>query len=165
MQLNYNTTFHSFRSILDYYILLVLGSELDIWDKLGGQHYLKLAQNIALMGKESNLSDGWAERQRRAENIVVSTEFRESKYFFFLMLDAYYSEEKNPELVENLAKTYFEKVMELPDEFIEQKYTRNFFNVYSSEIVLIFKNLNLLEELSEFQYIDPNNKSRYIIEN
>ena len=43
-------------------------------------------------------SDGWAERQRRAENIVLSTEFRESKYLFFQMLDIVYAEEKKPSL-------------------------------------------------------------------
>ena len=83
IHLNFNPIFHPLRSILDYYALLILGSELDIWDKLGGHSYLKLAENIALMGKKSNFGDGWAERQRRAKNIVRSTEFRESKYFFF----------------------------------------------------------------------------------
>ena len=165
IQLNYNPTFHPLRSILDYYAMLILGSEMDIWDKLGGQAYLKTAENVAVMGKESNFSDGWSERQRRAENVVLSTEFRESKYYFFLMMDAFYAKEPDSSLVKNAAATYFAKAMEIPDEFTEHKYTRNFFASYCEEIVRIFTALNLNDELAEFQYLDPENKSLYLLEN
>ena len=159
--LTYNQSFHSLRSILDFYGLLFVGSEMDIWNNLGGEIYFSQAEEITNKGQDSNFSDGWDGRQHYIEDVVYFKEFRKSKYFFFQSLDQIYMDDANYENQIESLETFFNISMEIPDYTLESKYVRNFYKAYSEEIAKNFSNFKMVEELQEFQFLDSENKSVY----
>jgi len=161
VNLSYNTNFHSLRSILDYYGLLFVGSELDIWSEFGGEIYFILADEIANAGQDSNFSDGWDGRKQFIEDIIDFKKFRKSKFLFFKSLDLIYTEDADiNEQIISLSE-FYDISIEIPDYMIESKYIRNFYKAYSEEIAKNFHQFNLLSELQEFQFLDPENKEIY----
>ena len=161
VNLSYNTSFHSLRSILDFYALLFLGSEMDIWSDLGGQIYFTLAEEITNSGQDSDYSEGWDSRQQYIEDLLYFKEFRKSKFSFFQALDKIYAEESSLEEQIISLKQFYDVSMEIPDYMMETKYVRNFFKAYSEEIAKQFNKFKLLEELQEFQFLDSENKTIY----
>ena len=61
----------------------------------------------------------------------------------------------------NSLKLFYDVSMDIPDYMMEFKYTRNFFKAYSEEIAKNFARYKLIEELKEFQILDPENKHIY----
>jgi len=167
VNLSYAPDFHNLRSLLDYYGLLFVGSEMDIWNQYGGEVYFVQAEEIANMGQDSDLSDGWDGRNQFIGDIILFKEFRNSKFKFFQALDEIYMEEGKFEKQVHSLKLFYDVSMDIPDYMMEFKYTRNFFKVYSEEIAKNFARYKLIEELKEFQYLDPENKhiyKQYIVE-
>lgn len=161
VNLSYNTNFHSLRSILDYYGLLFVGSELDIWSELGGEIFFTLADEIANSGQDSNFSEGWDSRKQYIEDIIDFKEFRKSKFLFFNALDLIYMEDADFNEQINSLTEFYNISIEIPDYMIESKYIRNFYKAYSEEIAKNFHQFKLLSELQEFQFLDPENKEVY----
>jgi hypothetical protein len=167
VNLSYSTDFQSLRSILDYYGLLFVGSEIDIWSQYGGEIYFMLSEEIANMGKDANLSDGWEGRKQYIEDVILFKEFRNSKFAFFKSLDEIYVEEGVYENQLNSLTHFYDISMDIPDYEMEFKYTRNFFKAYADEISKLFVTFKLFNELKEFQFLDPENKhiyNKYIVE-
>ena len=161
VNLSYAPDFHNFRSILDYYGLLFVGSEMDIWNQYGGEVYFVKAEEITNMGQDSDLSDGWDGRKQFIEDIILFKEFRNSKFKFFQALDEIYMEEGKFDKQVNALKLFYDVSMDIPNYMMEFKYTRNFFKAYSEEIAKNFARYKLIEELKEFQFLDPENKHIY----
>ena len=161
VNLSYAPDFHSLRSILDFYGLIFVGSEMDIWSQYGGEIYFVQAEEIANMGQDSDFSDGWDGRKQFIEDVILFKEFRNSKFAFFQALDEIYMEEGKFYKQVNSLKLFYDVSMDIPDYMMEFKYTRNFFKAYSEEIAKNFAQYKLIEELKEFQLLDPENKHIY----
>lgn len=167
VNLSYSTDFQSLRSILDFYGLLFIGSEMDIWSQYGGEIYFMLSDDIANMGQDANLSDGWEGRKQYIEDVILFKEFRNSKFTFFKSLDEIYMEDGEYKKQLNTLTDFYNISMEIPDYEMEFKYIQNFFKAYADEIAKNFSSFKLNDELKEFQYLDPENKhiyKKYIIE-
>ena len=161
VDLSYNSSFHSLRSILDFYGLLFVGSEIDILSDLGGEIYFSRAQEIAYQGEDSRFSDGWNSRRDYVENIIDFKEFRNSKFKFFQALDMIYSTDKDENKINLKLTEFFESILQIPDYMFESKYVKNFFKVYSVEIAKYLHEYNLTNELNQLQLIDPDNEEVY----
>ena len=161
INLSFNTSFHSLRSFLDFFGLLFVGSEMDIWSEFGGEIYFSQAEEVSNLGQDSNYSDGWDGRQQYVEDILYFKEFRKSKFLFFQSLDKIYMNDGVYHEQLKSLNIFYEASLEIPDYMIESKYIRNFYKAYSDEIAKNFYNYKMLEELQEFQYLDPINKTIY----
>ncbi|MAJ45509.1 MAG: hypothetical protein CMF96_12310 [Candidatus Marinimicrobia bacterium] len=161
VNLSYSLNFHSLRSILDYYGLLFVGSELDIWSELSGEIYFILADEIANSGQESSFSEGWDSRKQYIEDIIDFKEFRKSKFLFFQALDLIYLEGTDFIDQKKIFTEFYNMSIEIPDYMFESKYVRNFYKAYSEEIAKYFYQFNLINELQEFQFLDTENKDVY----
>ena len=85
-----NNTFHPIISLLDYYIGMIMGGELDTYSELGGNGAYNYALGICQLGKSSIYSRGW---QRREDLVLEYTrEFakplRLAKLVYYDALDA-----------------------------------------------------------------------------
>jgi hypothetical protein len=167
VNLSYSSDFHSLRSLLDFFGLLFIGSEMDTWSQYGGERFFLLSEEIAGMGKDSNYSDGWDSRQQYIEDVILFKEFRSAKFCFFKFKDEIYLEDGNYEKQLITLNDFYNISMDIPDYEMEFKYARNFFKAYADEISKSFINYEMFEELKEFQFLDPEHKhiyKKYIIE-
>jgi hypothetical protein len=79
---SFRTSFDPLLDLVDYYIFLVIGGELDTYDLFAGTPFYDKAQDLANQGKLSNYAVGW---QRRVDEVILITEgdhvpLREAKY-------------------------------------------------------------------------------------
>ena len=140
---------------------------MDIWKQYGGEIYFFKSEEITKLGKESDYSVGWDTKKKYIEDIILFKEFRNAKFVFFQALDNIYMEDNLLENQIKFLKDFYNASMDIPDIIMEFKYTRNFFKVYSEEIAKNLVKHKLIDELKEFQYLNPENKDiykKYIIE-
>ena len=71
--------------LVDYYIYMVLGGEMDTWLLRGGSKYYDRVQNIANEGSISNYSTGWNDRLEQVQLITGSEHIplREAKFHYY----------------------------------------------------------------------------------
>lgn len=71
--------------LIDYYIYMVLGGEMDTWLLRGGSKYYDQALNIANEGSISNYSTGWSDRVQQVQLITGSEHIplREAKLHYY----------------------------------------------------------------------------------
>jgi len=134
---------------------------MDVWSELGGEIYFSQAEEISNSGQNSTYSNGWDGRQQYIEDVLYFKEFRKSKYLFFQSLDQIYMDDGIYENQLKALNIFYNASLEIPDYMVESKYVRNFYKAYSEEIAKNFFNFKMIEELREFQYLDPENKTIY----
>jgi hypothetical protein len=77
--------FNPLLGLIDYYIYMVLGGELDTWLLRGGSKYYDMALNIANEGNISIYSSGWNDRVEAVKLITDSDHIplREAKFYYY----------------------------------------------------------------------------------
>jgi hypothetical protein len=85
------TSFHPITSFVQYYILMVLGGEMDTYEQYGGDYYYNEVLSICNEGKRSSYPGGWETREELA--LAYLKEFqrplRYSKLIYYDAENAY----------------------------------------------------------------------------
>ncbi|HFE65532.1 MAG TPA: DUF4835 family protein [Caldithrix sp.] len=101
----YRTSFEPLLSLVDYYMNMVLGGEMDTFELFAGTPFYNKAQDIANQGQLSNYQLGWT---KRLEQVIRTTDadhvaLREAKFYYYEGL--YFVEKKqNPVYARKFAK-------------------------------------------------------------
>ena len=146
----YNNQFESLRSLIDYYALMIIAGDLDTYDFLGGEKYYKLAENIAINGKESSYSRGWDDRKNKSEHLKTNHPLRKAKLSFFIAQDLFQTKEKN-----NLKKhliEFHQFIMDVDTEIGNDKDTKIFLKSHVNEIGSMLNNQEMFNEVLDLIY-------------
>lgn len=149
-------------ALVDYYIYMVLGGELDTWLPRGGSQYYDMAQAIANQGAISNYSAGWNDRLEAVRLITDSDHIplREAKLYFYECL--YNVEAKNnKENAQRLSNLVLEKIEQVHQRRPNSPALKRFFDAHFNEICGLFvfaQNNGFVERLSN---MDPRHSDTY----
>jgi hypothetical protein len=163
-----STVFDPLTSFLDYYAYIIIGFDMDTWDKLGGTPYFSKAYDIVNLASTSGFSSGWtknssAYNRRGLVDDLLSEKFRsfrESIYDYYYGIDIY---GMNP-------KAGQEKIVKLVTTLnnMRQKFdlnsvlTKVFFDAKAGEIVEKLKTYPGKQEVfAELKRIDPSHAAKY----
>lgn len=112
------SNFDPLTSFLDYYAYLIIGSDMDSYESLGGSDYFNRALEISVLGGNSSYSKGWLldnssyNKRKLVQELLSATfqQFREDYFdYHYNGLDLYFENKKIgmkniAKLVYNLAK-------------------------------------------------------------
>lgn len=149
-------------ALVDYYIYMVLGGELDTWLPRGGSKYYDMAQSIANQGAISNYSAGWNDRLDAVRLITDSDHIplREAKLYYY---DCLYNIEakKNKENALRLSNLVLQKLEQVHQRRPNSPALKRFFDAHFNEICGLFAyalNDDFVERLSN---MDPRHSETY----
>jgi hypothetical protein len=162
------TSFDPLTSFLDYYAFIIIGMDMDTFERVGGTVYFKRAQDIVNLGSNSASSLGWQSsssvysRWGLANEILSATYsfFRNAIFEYHYGIDIYgqnkqLGQQKIAHLVDILWIMY-EKLGSLNSVYI-----RTFFDSKSGEIIDHLKDYPDPELFSKLKKIDPPHSSKY----
>jgi hypothetical protein len=162
------TSFDPLTSFLDYYAFIIIGMDMDTFERVGGTVYFKRAQDIVNLGSNSASSLGWQSsssvynRWGLANEILSATYsfFRNAIFEYHYGIDIYgqnkqLGQQKIAHLVDVLWVMY-EKLGSLNSVYI-----RTFFDSKSGEIIDHLKDYPDPEIFSKLKKIDPPHSSKY----
>jgi len=162
--------FDEFRSLLDFYILTIIGFDLDTYEELGGTDMFTQAKNILSLGA-SNQADGYDTYSKPGEytkyNLVAELTDLRYNDFRKLMFDYYYDgldvigfdKEKGINNVKN--------VLNLMADFKEHRIVsassliQTFFDSKSEELTGMFNGHDDEKLFKNLKFLDPSNAILY----
>ena len=91
------SVFDPITGFLDYYAYIIIGFDLDTWNKLGGSQYFSKASDIVSLGAVSSYSSGWSKnsnsysRRGLVDDLLNDKfrPFREAIYDYYYGIDIY----------------------------------------------------------------------------
>lgn len=149
--------------VIDFYVNMVLGNELDKYNGFGGDFYYKRAQNIAALGKfvRTEFIRGWTEREELIKRVFKEPfkTFRRMKDYYFFAL--YVLEENRSDAYKNF-RTAFDLMETVMEKKTEMDEPRQFLDAHYHEIIGIFKNYDNKDDVfKKLMKIDPDHKELY----
>ena len=154
----YNNQFESLRSLIDYFALMIIAGDLDTYDLFGGEKYYKLAENIAVSGKESSFNRGWDNRKNKSEYIKENYNLRKAKLYFFISKDIFSTKNYNDDLNHNL-KIFHQNILNIDSEIGNDKNTKIFLKSHANEIGLMLDKVKMHQEINDIIDYDKELKS------
>lgn len=158
-------TFEPLTGIIDFYMNMILGNEMDKYNSFAGDPYYKRALNIASLGKFTRTEYilGWTEREELIKRVFREPfkTFREMKDYYFYGL--YVKEESLNEARKNIrtALDLLKKVIH-NKEAKEISEAKQFLDAHYSEILDLFKDdAHKKEVFTLLMELDPERKELY----
>jgi len=145
--------------LLSFYGLLILGTEVDTYEPLGGTNILEKARNIANMGSNSDFPRGWGDRTKDLDQLISNYGLRKTRFAFYYGVELFQMgkvEEALDEFIE-LMKGLRESQLKDPRD----PHKLYFLKVHKKEITNLFTTLNRKDWLNELISIDPDNEDVY----
>ena len=167
--LTYNLSrFDAFASVIDYYMLLVIGFDLDTWEELGGNSAFTEARRVVELGASVN-ADGFSTYSNPGEftKYNITSELTNMRFYDFRkMIFAYYVDgldlmaASKSEAMTNLKNFIYNLALFKKDKLVESSVLLDlFFDSKAHEIASIFnghRDANVFENL---KYIDSRNST------
>ncbi len=154
--------------VINFYVNMVLGSELDKYQGFGGDIYYKRALNFAALGKfvRTQFITGWTEREERVKKIFMEpfTTFRRMKDFYFYGIYVLEQDKNRDEARRNIlaAIDLIEQAVESKDATGEFEEPKQFLDAHYAEIVDLLKDYGQRNTvLKKLMKLDPDHKDTY----
>ncbi len=169
--LSYNPTrFNDFTSLIDYYMLTIIGYDIDTYGELEGSPMYEKARQIVQLGSSLG-KDGFEIRYAPGEltHYSLINEMSDPRFYDFRRLIFSYFVDGIDLMAENKeeAMKNLENVITQIAEFKQNKLTgpsvfmQVFFDAKAQEIAQIFKSYPNKEVLNNLIYLDPTNTMMY----
>lgn len=157
-----DNTWDSLTSLLDFYIYLILGEEMDKFGYLMGTPYFEKAKTIAEQAKfgMGRFIEGWDLRNELILDILSdkNLKFREMKDFYFY---GYYFTEEDPVKARKYCKAAVDMIEEILDESPEHEKSKKFLAAHYIELIELFKDAEDKEIFEQLSRLDPEHKDIY----
>ncbi len=138
-------TFNSLSSFLDYWVLTILGSDLDTWNQFGGSQLYTEARQVARAGSNDAFSLGWKDRLEDIEKLSRSQNFRKMKFAYY---ESIYQWDSGNKAEARLTVVEFLKNLEFSIKQQDSRiFTQNFLNAKYKELA------DFLYEIGEVAYL------------
>ena len=137
---------------------MIIAGDLDTYDLFGGEKYYKLAESIAVSGKESSFNRGWDNRKNKSEDIKENYNLRKAKLYFFISKDIFSTKNYNDDLNHNL-KIFHQNILNIDSEIGNDKNTKIFLKSHANEIGLMLDKVKMHQEINDIIDYDKELKS------
>lgn len=149
-------------SLVDYYIFMVLGGEMDTWLLRGGSEYYDKALDVANEGVISNYSLGWQSRLDAVRMITDSDHIplREAKRHYYDCL--YFVEaRRDAENARRLSNLVLEKLEKVHQRRPNSPALKRFFDSHYTEICSLFLYAENTDFVRRLINMDPRHSEDY----
>ncbi|HEB84778.1 MAG TPA: DUF4835 family protein [Bacteroidetes bacterium] len=158
VQLVYSESFDPFRSLIDYYVYMVLGYEYDKVKKFGGTPYFETARQISQSARfSSRYFLGWDKREEWVE-AQLKKENERVRYLNFLYYTGewlFYTE-RDPETAKQYLLYAAKQLDKVPKDKLKRFFDLNYFN-YANALAE-YKEYTALSKLAS---LDPDHADLY----
>ena len=161
MKILYTNFFDPLSTFLDYYAFLFIATELDTWGYMEGNSFYNKAVESSGFGKNSEWSDGWSDRWKKARNIKNNQYLRAMRYYFFASIDALKAEEIDTNFIKESMSSFYKEFILLDRKLGSNKEALKFFDVYHNEIAELVSVLNMKGCLHLLVSYDNDHKKVY----
>lgn len=169
--LTYNPLrFDAFTSLIDYYMLLIIGFDLDTWEELGGNSSFSEVRKIVELGISQN-AEGFTSNSAPGDftKFNLTSELSNMRFFDFRkLLFSYYvdgldlMEKQKEQAMKNLKNFIYELALYKRDKLVESSVLMQlFFDTKAQEIASIFNGVHDDEVFQNLKYLDPSNSTLY----
>jgi hypothetical protein len=152
-------SFNALTSFIDYWVLTILGGDLDTWTEFGGSQLYTEARQIARSGTRGQFPMGWKERQEDIEKLSRNQDYRRMKFAYYESIELWDSEQQKEALT---ALDNFFKHLETSKRRQESRIlTVNFLNAKHRELGDFLYEIGNLDYLQHLIRIDEDHKDFY----
>jgi hypothetical protein len=162
------TVFDPITGFLDYYAYIIIGFDLDTWNKLGGTPYFSKASDIVNLGAMSSFPSGWSKssssysRRGLVDDLLNEKfrAFRETIYDYYYGIDIY---SMNPKVGQQDILKLVNVLKDMRTKMdLNTTLTKVFFDAKAGEIVDKLKTYPDKEEVfTALKKIDPAHSAKY----
>jgi len=155
----HSNSFNSLTSFLDYWVLTILGSDLDTWSQFGGSQLYTEARQVAREGNNNSFSLGWKDRLEDIEKLSRNQDFRKMKFAYYEAIDLWDSGNK-----QEARKPIDEFVRSLESSISRQDsriFTQNFLNAKYREIAGFLYEVGEVSYLQRVKKADEDHREHY----
>ena len=166
-QFEYNTgealvrsrTFQSLTSFLDYWVLTILGSDLDTWNEFGGSQLYTEAEQLARAGTNYAFSLGWKERLDDIEKLSRDQNYRKMKFAYYEALDLWDNDQKKDAL--QPLNDFFDNLEIAVKRQDSRIFSLNFLNAKYQELGDFLWEVGDLTYLQRLMALDEDHRKHY----
>ncbi len=155
----HSRSFHALSSFLDYWVLTILGSDLDTWNQFGGSQLYTEARQVARNGISDSFSLGWKERLEDIEKLSRNQDFRKMKFAYYEAIDQWDNGQKKAAI-----KTLDDFISNLEASIKRQDsriFTQNFLNAKYQELGDFIWEVGDLGLLQRLMRVDEDHRDHY----
>lgn len=155
--------FEPLLALVDYYIYMIMGGEMDTYELMGGTVFYDRAQDIANQGQLSQYQLGWTDR---LEEVIQNTDgyhapLREAKFYFYEGL-YFVEEEVNPENVRKFSTAVVDRLHKVWSKQPNSKVLKRFLDAHYQEFPKLLQYDQTDENINKMVQIDPRHKDTYL---
>ncbi|MDD5581957.1 MAG: DUF4835 family protein [Candidatus Marinimicrobia bacterium] len=151
--------FNSLTDVIDFYAYLIIGTELDAIELLGGNATFEKVSQIIQKSQSSKWSSGW--RTRTTDYEIITQNYRLRKARFYLS-EAYWAVEDNKK---ELALSKLKESLSLIQEIVrirnKDKFTSDFIEAHYKDAEYFIAALNDTSFLPLYRDISPDKKEYF----
>jgi hypothetical protein len=163
--------FNEFSSLLDFYLLIVIGTDMDSYSELGGTRAYEDARRIFQLGASQRAMQGWGTISNPGEytrynliNELLDMRYQELRLLFFdyyvdgldiISRDREAALDNLAEIVDDIARFKRDKMVG-PSIMLEL-----FFNANGPEMAKLFEGYHSPDVFENLRYLDPTNTTLY----
>ncbi len=155
----HSTEIKSLATILDYYVLIMLGSEIDTYEPLGGSTIFEKARSLGSRAEMSSYSNGWTQRLETLNELIELRFFRKYKYYYWTIIDL----ESNGNIKE--IPEIMEKALENLEAELKinnrSRYMHLFLDGHATDFADLLKLYGTKDQKEKIIYLDADNKKIY----
>jgi len=152
-------SFHSLTSFLDYWVLTIIGGDLDTWSQFGGSKLYADARQVARSGTNDAFSLGWKDRLEDIEKLSRSQSFRKMKFAYYESIYQWDNGQKKDAL------RTIEEFMKNLEASIKQRDSRifsvNFLKAKHAELAGFLYDVGEVSYLQRLSRADEENRAYY----
>ncbi|MEA3285962.1 MAG: DUF4835 family protein [Candidatus Marinimicrobia bacterium] len=155
----HSRSFNALSSFIDYWVLTILGGDLDTWNQFGGSQLYTEARQVAQLGTGNSFSLGWKDRLEDIEKLSRNQDFRKMKYAYYEAIDQWDSGQKKAAL---RTLTNFINNLEVSIKRQESRiFTQNFLNAKYQELGDFIWEVGDLSLLQRLMKVDEDHREHY----
>ncbi len=152
-------SFNALSSFLDYWVLTIMGGDLDTWNQFGGSQLYTEARQVARLGTSNSFSLGWKERLEDIEKLSRNQDFRKMKFAYYEAIDQWDSGQKEEALK---ALNDFMKNLEVSIKRRDSRiFTQNFLNAKYQELGDFIWEVGDLSLFQRLMKVDEDHREHY----
>ena len=155
--------FHSLTWLIDCYVHLIIGAELDKYSEFGGDEHFEKAQRISMDGRfSSDYQKGWDERTIAVNNILSDEykPYRQLRWLFYHGMSLH--QNRNDEESKQVCRQAVELLASLHTKNPKDERIKDFFAAHYLELGDVFKTDTSSEVYEILLRIDPDHKTTYM---
>jgi hypothetical protein len=153
-------SFSAIGGLIDFYLYLVIGGELDKYDEMAGTPYFEKARALVQQGKFGQFFEGWDRRDELMRSVFSDNyqKFRDMKnYYFYGVWGVLNDLRKQRSFVKQAVKQLNAVLTENRDNLAAQQ----FIDAHYQEIVDLFKDGNDPEVFKTLKALNPDRAEIY----